>query len=91
MLGTITKFGKMATYLEALANDVMRKTKDAENLIEMKAQLYATISSIDGLTAEEIVKAGSIISFDSGKNDYFFSILDEFKAIFIRCLFAGPI
>ncbi|XP_039139038.1 uncharacterized protein LOC120276380 [Dioscorea cayenensis subsp. rotundata] len=88
---TSTEFGRMVTCLEALASDVVRKAKDAEKLTDMKAQLHATISAIDGLTAEEVIKAGSIISLDSGKIDYLFSIPDEFKAIYIRCLLAGTL
>lgn len=52
---TTTKFGRVATCLEALANNVVRKAKDAVKP-EMKAQLYATISSIDGLITERLLR-----------------------------------
>ena len=81
----------MATCLKALANDVLRKAKDTEKLTSMEAWLYETISSIDGLTSEEIVNAGSIVTLDIRKIDYLFSISDEFKAICIRYMLARTI
>lgn len=53
---TTTKFGIVATCLKALANNVVRKAKDVVKLTEMKAQLYATISSIDGLITERLLR-----------------------------------
>ena len=82
----IADLGRKVTYLEALTNDAVRKAKDAYKLTKIKAQLYATISFIDGLTVEDVVKAGSIIALDSGKIDYFSASLMN-SGLFISVVF----
>ena len=52
-------------------------------------QVYDVIVVIEGLTNEDALKAGAIISIDVNKTNYFFPIPDRMKKLYVQGLLAG--
>ena len=52
-------------------------------------QVYDVIVAIEGLTDEDALKSGAIISTDVDKTNYFFSIPDRMKKLYVQGLLGG--
>ncbi|XVE86647.1 hypothetical protein DITRI_Ditri18aG0051500 [Diplodiscus trichospermus] len=74
------EISKLATCFQHLADNAKRKM-----------QLYDVIAAIQGLTDEDALKAGAIISTDVDKTNYFFSISDRMKKLYVQGLLSGSI
>ena len=52
-------------------------------------QVYDVITAIEGLTDKDTLKVGAIISTDVDKTNYFFSIPDCMKKLYVQGLLGG--
>ncbi|WRX07824.1 Myb/SANT-like domain - like 1 [Theobroma cacao] len=57
----------------------------------LKNRVIEIVQGVEGLTPEEIVKAGHIISSDMWKINYLFSLLEELQKIYVKALLSGSI
>ncbi|XVE78958.1 hypothetical protein DITRI_Ditri14bG0020100 [Diplodiscus trichospermus] len=78
--GAKEEIGKLATCFQHLVDNAKRKM-----------QLYDVIVAIKGLTDENALKVGAIISTDIDKTNYFFSIPDRMKKLYVQGLLSGSI
>ena len=76
--GAKEEIGKLANCFQHLADNVKRKM-----------QVYDVITVLEGLTGEDALKAGAIISTNVDKTNYFFSIPDRIKKLYVQSLLGG--
>ena len=72
------EIGKLAICFQHLADNVKRKM-----------QVYDVIAVIEGLTNEDALRVGAIIFINVDKINYFFSIPDRMKKLYVQGLLSG--
>ena len=76
--GAKEEIGKLATCFQHLVDNVKRNMK-----------VYDVIVAIEGLTDEDALRVGAIIFTDVDKTNYFFSISDRMKKLYVLGLLNG--